>query len=120
MIAVISSGDHDGPQPPLQHAVSAEKSNTSTLIMGSAMSSSYPTRTAPPGQNLAQIAHPVHSDSSTSYPFSPGYRPPGTGLIAFRGQTRLAGHPGDRSHASIAIRTLTRASLPYLGGAHAQ
>jgi len=34
-IAVISSGVQDGPQPPVQHAVSAGKSKTSTVTTGS-------------------------------------------------------------------------------------
>jgi len=65
MIAVISSGDQDGPQPPPQQSASAGKSNTSTVTIGSVIVVSYPILTAPVGQNLAQTAQPVQSDSST-------------------------------------------------------
>ena len=46
----------------------------------------------------------------TLYPFAPGYLPPSIGTIAPRGQTCLAGQPGERSHALFSIRIVVMVS----------
>lgn len=67
MIAVISSGDQDGPHPPLKQAVCTGRSKTWTVMGVFGMSSLRPQAswTAPPAQTLAHTAHPRHSSSIT-------------------------------------------------------
>lgn len=71
-MAVISSGDQDGPHPPEKQSEAEGTSKTSTMTGLGINCSFYPIRHAPPAHTRTQTAQPEHFSSMTVYPFAPG------------------------------------------------
>jgi hypothetical protein len=118
-MAVISSGDHEGPQPPEKQSVAAGMSYTSTTtgLLTWVSIRDHPILHAPPAQTRIHTPQPVHLLCSIVYPFAPGYGPPAMGTMACWGHTRRDGQPGERSQEELSIRTVAmlRGSPIHLG-----
>src|SRR5664280_3112516 len=106
-IAVISSGDQEGPQPPEKHALAAGTSNTWMWMTSDMAFLFYEMRTAPMGHARMHTPQPVHFSGSILYP-------PGTALTACCGQTRLTGQNGLASQFLRSIEHLVMKRLPIV------
>jgi len=114
MMAVISSGVHEGPQPPPQHAVSAGKSNTSMVITGSGMVSPIRCGRLRRGRS-ERIRH-----SRCIVPHRPRTRWLRGSCLRVRGGSPLEGTPCAQGNRAIGHRPTSlcervpRASLPLI------